>query len=92
MTTPKRYILEGTWSGYHSAQRRIVHRQLFRKPVNLSCIRYTDGTTLDISVRPAKPRERVKEIHGYTSLVRDALAIGKDYVSVDEIAARKRHV
>ncbi len=88
----KRYILEGTWSGYTSGQRRVVHRQVIHKPVTLSCIRYTDGTTLIIDVRPALPRERVKEIHGYTSLIRDALALNKDYVSVDEIVARKKAV
>lgn len=88
----KRYILEGTWSGYNSGQRRIVHRQIIHKPVSLSCIRYTDGTTLDIGIRPAKKGERVKEIHGYTSLIRDALMSNKDYVSVDEIIARKKAV
>ena len=88
----KRYILEGYWSGYNSGQRRVVHRQIIRKPVTLSCIRYTDGTTLDISVRPAKKGERVKEIHGYDSLIRDALMFNKDYVSVDEIVARKKAV
>ncbi len=89
MAIPKRYVLEGTWSGYNSGQRRLVHRQVFRKPVNLTCIRYTDGTTLDITVRSAKKSERVKEIHGYTSLIRDALELKKDYVLVDEIVARK---
>lgn len=86
---PKRYILEGTWSGYRSSQRRVVHRQVIRKLVSLSCICYTDGTKLDISVRPAKKGERVKEIHGYTSLIRDALALNKDYVTVDELVKRK---
>lgn len=85
----KRYILEGEWSGYNSGQRRIVHRQIIHKPADLSCIRYSDGTTLNISIRAANPRERVTELHGYTSLVRDALRLNKAYVTVDELSKKQ---
>jgi hypothetical protein len=34
--------------------------------------RFSDGTYLYITVRDAKPRERVTEIHGYDRLLRDA--------------------
>jgi hypothetical protein len=79
-----RYVLEGTWSGYTSAQSRIVHRTIVRKPdpyASLSAIRYTDGTALFLSVRPARPREKVQEIHGYDSLIAKCLRHGVDSVA-----------
>jgi len=81
----KRYVLEGEWSGYKSSQRRVVHREVVSKPVDLSCIRYSDGTTVEISVREAKPRERITPILAYRSLIRDAMRLNKSYVSVDEL-------
>ena len=33
--------------------------------------RHGDGTSLWLTVRDCKPRERVREIHGYDSLIRD---------------------
>ncbi len=76
-----RWILEGEWSGYTSAQRQIVHRQvvvgmpLFRAWCEKThAIRYTDGTALTLSVRTAKPREKVGEIKAYTSLIRDCFS------------------
>jgi hypothetical protein len=74
-----RYVLEGTWRGYKSSQDAVVHREVVqgnRKSYlawlqKTFCIRYTDGTTLELNVRPAKPRERVVEKHGYRSLIDD---------------------
>ena len=75
----KRFIIEGTWSGYNSGQRRIVHctvhtasyKKLRAWAEKTSAIYYTDGTSLNITVRNTKPRERVKEIRGYVSLISD---------------------
>jgi hypothetical protein len=46
-----RYILEGEWSGYTSAQRRICHRRVVGEAIvkqireqNLHSIRFTDNT------------------------------------------------
>jgi hypothetical protein len=90
----KRYVIEGTWSGYHSGQRRVAHREVIAesraKKFVLTCIRYTDGTTLDITLRPAEYREKVKEISGYRSLIRDAEMLGKSYVTVDELCEIER--
>ena len=77
-----RFVLEGEWSGYTSSQARIVHREVIdatraKRLEKLDSIRYTDGTCLFISVRPAKPRERVVEIHSYDRLIREAEASGK---------------
>jgi len=73
----KRFVIEGEWSGYHSGQRRVVHRtvhsgaykRLRAWAESAYAIRYTDGTCLALNVRDCKPRERVEEIHGYDSLI-----------------------
>ena len=72
----KRYILEGTWSGYRASQRRVCHRVVVTKPErykNLTWIGYSDGTSLNLTLRPALPRERIKEIHGYDDLIDQCL-------------------
>lgn len=94
MARAARYILEGTWSGYHNGQRRVAHREVIEtsKPEiysNLSCIQYSDGTTLSISLRKAAPREKVEILMGYRSLIRDALATGEAYVNVNDLQKRK---
>ena len=74
-----RFIIEGEWSGYQSSQQRVVHRTVHKGSwkklrawaEQARAIRYTDGTSLWLTVRDCKPRERVKEIHGYDSLIRD---------------------
>lgn len=74
-----RYILEGTWSGYNSNQARIVHRTIetSQKRIEalkqLHCIQYTDGTCLYLDIREARPREKVVEIKGYSSLINQCL-------------------
>lgn len=72
-----RYILEGEWTGYRSSQQRVVHREILhpKRVARLSALHkivYTDGTSLLISVREAKPRERVQPIKQYDELIRDA--------------------
>lgn len=75
----KRFIIEGEWSGYTSRQQRIVHRTVhagsFKKlrawAEKNGGIQFTDGTLLRLKVRDCKPRERVEQIHGYTSLIKD---------------------
>lgn len=84
----KRFVLEGTWSGYQSSQRRVVHRAVTTHPKRyekLKTIRYTDGTTLDLTLRPCNPREKVAEYDGYSSLIEKAAAKDKSYVTVEEL-------
>lgn len=84
-----RFVIEGEWSGYTSAQQRVVHRKVYpsnRKKLRAWAekthgIRYTDGTMLYLHVRDAKPRERVQEINGYTRLIEDCF-----YLDVDSVA------
>lgn len=72
-----RFIIEGEWSGYHSGQRRVVHRTVHSRAYKslrawverVGCIIYTDGTSLDLTVRDCKPRERVQQINGYGRLI-----------------------
>lgn len=72
----KRFIVEAEWSGYYSGQRRVCHRTvetLFRAGYeSLHWHQFTDGTGMRISVRDAKPRERIQTINGYGSVLRDA--------------------
>jgi hypothetical protein len=75
----KRFVIEGVWLGYRSSQDHVVHRQVYpgsRQQLRAwadktFAITYTDGTRLQLSVRDCKPRERVQEIKGYTSLIED---------------------
>lgn len=88
---PTRFIVEGQWSGYTNSQRRIVHRTihkvsqktLFAWVKKNYSIRFTDGTVLMLSVRYCKPREQVKEINGYVSLIRQCVCY--DVNSVAEL-------
>jgi hypothetical protein len=91
-----RYVLEGTWSGYHSGQRRVVHRTVIAefqakqiKEQGLSYIEYSDGTHPDLNIRVAVPRERVKEIHDYDSLIGDCLHYKVNSVVALQKAKRK---
>ena len=73
----KRFVIEGVWSGYRSSQRRIVHRTVHKGSTKrlrawvkkTHGIQYADGTTLYLTVRDCKPREKVKEIKGYVKLI-----------------------
>ena len=79
-----RFIIEGMWRG------RIVHRTCHTKSFKrlrkwadgVYCLRFTDGTELIITVRDAKPRERVVAIHGYEKLIEDCF-----YYNVNSVAA-----
>lgn len=86
----KRFVIEGTWSGYISAQGRVVHRTVHSAALKslrawvekTHGILYTDGTMLYLTVRDTKPRERVKQIHGYDGLIFDC-----KFYDVDSVAA-----
>lgn len=72
-----RYVIEGTWSGYRPGQQRVVHREAITdrdRFCSLSSIIFSDGTTLNITIRECKHRERVKPILAYSTLIRDAAA------------------
>lgn len=89
----KRFIIEGTWSGYTSSQSRVVHRTVHSpswKKLRAWAdaahgICYTDGTMLYLTVRDCKPRERVHQIKGYDSLIMDCY-----YANVNSVAALQR--
>jgi hypothetical protein len=73
----KRFVVEAEWCGYTSSQTRIVHRTVettFRAGFeNIGHHTFGDGTTLFVTVRDAKPRERVHQNFGYKKLL-DELA------------------
>ncbi len=88
-----RFVIEGTWSGYRSSQTRVVHRTVHKDSERKlrawadanGSISYTDGTALWLTVREAKPRERVQVLNGYGSLIRDCV-----YHNVSSVAALPR--
>jgi len=95
-----RYVIEGTWSGYVGSQQKVVHRQVYpaqRKQLRAwaektHAIRYTDGTCLFLTVRDCKPRERVAEIRGYSTLIEDCAFRDVDSVEAlhrAEVAAKE---
>lgn len=84
-----RFVLEGTWSGY-SSNPRVVHREVvYNKRAwrlsTLHAIQYTDGTTLNLSLRPAQHLERVEQIFGYSKLIRDAERIEGSFIRVADM-------
>lgn len=90
-TSKKRYVLEGTWSGYRPSQQKVVHREVVsgdkaKRARALHAIIYTDGTSLDLAVRECKPREIIEEKHAYTSLIESALRKGSNIVRVADLA------
>jgi|HubBroStandDraft_6_1064221.scaffolds.fasta_scaffold16635_9 hypothetical protein len=80
------YVLEGEWTGYTASQQHVVHREVITakraKAMKVNCIVYTDGTSLLLRLRERKPREKVREIHGYDSLIRQAERTGRTRVLV----------
>lgn len=84
-----RYLLEGEWTGYTSAQRRVCHREVIsdKRASNLKvkAIVFTDGTSLILYTRPVKPREKVVVNHQYNDLIKEAEATGKSRVLVSEL-------
>ena len=84
-----RYVIEGTWRGYRSSQDHVCHREVYKSnragggPFlatlrKMYSIPFSDGTALIVSVREAKPREKVIEKHGYTTFIRDAVYAAQD--------------
>ena len=84
-----RFIIEGLWRGYRSSQDRVVHRtvhtasekRLRAWAEKTFAIYYTDGTSLELAVRDAKPRERVQVINGYGGLIRDCVTFDVNSVA-----------
>lgn len=86
-----RYVLEGTWSGYRPDQRRVVHREVVTDPdrverlLRLQTVMFTDNTLLELSLRPARSRERVDVRITYDRLIRSAEVLGQPSTSVREL-------
>ena len=88
----KRYVIECIWSGYSSSQSRPCHREVTYRPeqwAGLHTIAFTDGTNMSVDIRPCLPREKVKQILGYSSLLNKFAykkeLCSKGYVSVMDV-------
>ena len=87
-----RFVVDGVWSGYTASQFRVVHRRVHHGDASvrakydvLQRIVFTDGTSLGVHTRPCKPRERVREIRSYDSLIDAAVSQGRETVLVQEL-------
>lgn len=86
-----RYVLECNWSGYTASQSRCCHREVITAKraeafKDIGVILFSDGTHMSVNVRPAKFRERVVEMKGYSKLLWDVLQSGlKGSVSVGDL-------
>jgi hypothetical protein len=95
---PRRFVIEGAWSGYVSSQERVVHRKVYPGAFKrlrawaekTHAIIFTDGTALMLSVRECRPRERVAGVDGYTRLIEDCAHY--DVSSVSGLYAAKEAV
>lgn len=91
-----RYVIEGEWTGYVSSQARICHRTVTKLRHVAEWVRkthsitFTDGTSLLLSVREAKPREKVKEMHQYDDLLDQCRTAG--VTSVQALIDRRKPV
>jgi len=90
-----RFLLEGEWTGYHSAQAKIVHREVISDKKTIEwvkknhSIRYSDGTLLILHFRQMKPHERLENPnYGYRELIRDCVRY--DVNSVDVLAEKRK--
>lgn len=91
-----RFILEGTWTGYTSAQSRVCHREILteKRADSLRSLRrivFTDNTSLLISIREAQPREKIVPQNQYGELIRDAERHGGSVVRVDDLVDKSIH-
>lgn len=72
-TQPSRFIIEGTWKG--RVVHRTVHSRSDRKLREWAELTYSlpfnDGTSLMLSVRDCKLRERVPIINGYNQYIKE---------------------
>ncbi len=87
----KRYVVECIWRGYRG-QLVPCHRVVIRYRREIEALQkirsvgFTDNTAMSVTVRPTKPREKVKEIHGYSSLLADCVRLGlTGFVHVDQL-------
>lgn len=87
----KRFVLEGTWSGYGSGQARVAHREVIsaKRAAALDglTIQYTDGTCLCLTARPAALREKIIPLLGYSDLIYRAQDSGLRFVTVAQLTA-----
>ena len=71
----KRFVVECVWNGYTSSQRRVCHRTVetykAKSIEKIHTVAFTDNTTMNVTVRPCKLREQVKEMDCYGTLLND---------------------
>lgn len=93
-----RYVIEGEWTGYVASQSHVAHREVTTRKLRadqikeLGFIRFTDGTMLLLSVRPARFRERVEVKKQYSDLIAECVLYRINDVSRLDAARRKEEI
>lgn len=81
------YMIEGGWSGYHSGQAHVAHREytsdkrLIKAVEKLGVISFTDGTSLYLTVTDVGGKKPFPAKDGYRSLIRDCISAGVNSVA-----------
>lgn len=86
-----RYVVECVWGGPSrswTCHRRVHPKARALRYAQITSVQFDDGTSMSVSVRPAKPREKVREINGYTTLLNRFIDAGKvGFVRVADLDA-----
>ena len=94
MSRAKRHVVECVW---HSFSGRLIpcHRRVLRHKYEIealskiTAVGFTDNTSMSVSVRPAKPREKVTEIWGYHKLLDECVSQRKSgFVHVNDLSQK----
>jgi len=89
----KRWIIEGTWTGYTAGQRRVIHRAVTTDPdrYKVTYVEFSDNTGLAITKRECRLRERVKEMHTYDRVLNKCIAMElSGIVTIDRLRQTRR--
>ncbi len=92
----KRYVVECIWRGYRGqlvpCHRRVIrYKRQVQALSKIHSVGFSDNTTMSVTVRPAKPREKVKEIRGYDELLADCVRLGlTGFVHVDQLQEERK--
>ena len=71
-----RYVLECTQRGRCCHRSVITRKKDIKGYINISNIKFNDGTIMSVNIRPAKYYEKIEEIKGYNALLSKILKQG----------------
>ncbi len=87
----KKHVVECVWTGYRGQLVPchcvvIRYKREIQALSKIHTIGFTDNTSMSVTMRPKKPREKVREIHGYDRLLDKCVHAGlTGFVHVNQI-------